>query len=609
MPAQSFDSKAFLKTLTHAPGVYRMINDEGVVLYVGKAKDLKRRVSSYFSRSHNKRIHHMVSQIDHIEIIVTHTEAEALLLENNLIKELSPRYNILLKDDKSYPYLYLSADEFPRLSFHRGARKGKGRYFGPYPSAGAVRETLHLLQKLFPVRQCENSFYQNRSRPCLQYQIKRCSGPCTDEVTLEQYQQHVNDTVLFLQGKTSSVVEKLMQRMDEASSALAFEEAARLRDQIAALRAVQEKQYVSGESGDMDILACAYEQGTTCIQQFFIRSGRNLGNKHYFPKAPSDATLESLMSAFISRYYIGHSGQGQLIPNEILVTAMPDDLELLQEVLSDQKGRRVVIRKNVRAERARWLKMAERNAKITLQSKLSGDAGQQKRLEALQEALQLESLPERMECFDISHTSGELTVASCVVFNQEGPLKQDYRRFNIEGIKPGDDYAAMSQVLERRYSRVKSGDVPLPDILFIDGGKGQLNAADAILQELAISGVLLVGIAKGPDRRPGMEQLFLLDQSQPIIIPDNSPALHLVQHIRDESHRFAITGHRNRRAKSRKNSTLQDIPGVGPKRRQSLLKYFGGLQQLQKAGVEDIAKVEGVSQQLAEKIYETFHGE
>ena len=310
----TFDSKAFLKTLTHAPGVYRMLNSEGVVLYVGKAKDLKRRVSSYFSRSHNKRIHHMVSQIDHIEIIVTHTEAEALLLENNLIKELSPRYNILLRDDKSYPYLYLSADKFPRLSFHRGARKGKGRYFGPYPSAGAVRETLHLLQKLFPVRQCENSFFQNRSRPCLQYQIKRCSGPCTDEVTVKQDQQHVNDTVLFLQGKTSTVVEKLMQRMDEASSALAFEEAARLRDQIAALRAVQEKQYVSGESGDMDILACAYEQGTACIQQFFIRSGRNLGNKHYFPKAPADATVESLMSAFISRYYIGQSGQGQLIP-------------------------------------------------------------------------------------------------------------------------------------------------------------------------------------------------------------------------------------------------------------------------------------------------------
>ena len=606
MPA--FDSKAFLKTLTHAPGVYRMLNSEGAVLYIGKAKDLKRRVSSYFTRSHNKRIHHMVSQIDHIEIIVTHTEAEALLLENNLIKELSPRYNILLRDDKSYPYLYLSADEFPRLSFHRGARKGQGKYFGPYPSAGAVRETLHLLQKLFPVRQCENSFFQNRSRPCLQYQIKRCSGPCTDEVTPDQYQQHVNDTVLFLQGKTSTVVEKLMQRMDEASSSLAFEEAARLRDQIAALRAVQEKQYVSGESGDMDILACAYEQGTACIQQFFIRSGRNLGNKHYYPKAPSDATVESLMSAFISRYYIGQPGQGQLVPNEILVTAIPDDLELLQEVLSEQKGRRVAIRKNVRAERARWLKMAERNARITLHAKLSGDAGQQKRLEALQDALQLESLPERMECFDISHTSGELTVASCVVFNQEGPLKQDYRRFNIEGIKAGDDYAAMSQALERRYSRVKSGDVPLPDILFIDGGKGQLNAADSILQELAISGVLLVGIAKGPDRRPGMEQLFLLDQSQPIIIPDNSPALHLVQHIRDESHRFAITGHRNRRAKSRKNSTLQDIPGVGPKRRQSLLKHFGGLQQLQKAGVEDIARVEGISQQLAEKIYETFHG-
>ena len=602
--SESFDSKAFLKTLTQAPGVYRMIDDKDVVLYVGKAKDLKRRVSSYFSRSHNKRIQHMVAQIHHIEIIVTHTEAEALLLENNLIKELSPRYNILLRDDKSYPYIYLSNDEYPMLAFHRGAKKAKGKYFGPYPSAGAVRETLHLLQKLFPVRQCENSFFQNRSRPCLQFQIKRCSGPCTNEVTREQYSHHVHDTELFLQGKTNSVIDLLMKRMDKASISLAFEEAARIRDQISALRAVVEKQYVSGESGDLDILACAYEQGVACIQQFFIRSGRNLGNKHYFPKAPADSSIRSLLSAFISRYYID-----RMTPAEILVNEKPEDNELLQQVLSEQAGRKVQIRSSVRSERSRWLKMAERNARITLQAKLSGNAAAQQRIEALQMALGLDELPQRMECFDISHTSGELTVASCVVFDQEGPRKSDYRRFNIEGITGGDDYAAMDQALKRRYQKIKAGDETEPDILFIDGGKGQLNAAHAVLQELAVNGILLVGIAKGPDRKPGMEQLFMVDKPQPLIIAENSPALHLIQQIRDEAHRFAITGHRNRRAKSRKNSTLQEIEGVGPKRRQNLLKAFGGLQQLQRAGVEDIARVDGISRQLAQKIYDNFHAE
>jgi len=605
---ENFDHKAFLQTLTHAPGVYRMLDVAGQVLYVGKAKDLKRRVSSYFSRVHNERIHVMVSQIHHVEIIVTHTEAEALILENNLIKELKPRYNILLRDDKSYPYIFLSDHGFPRLTFHRGSKKANGRYFGPYPSSGAVRETLNLLQKLFPVRQCEDSFFQNRSRPCLQYQIKRCSGPCTDEITPEKYTEHVEDTVLFLQGKTSNVIQTLMNRMDVASRALLFEEAARLRDQIAALRAVQEKQYVSGESGDIDILACAYEQGTACIQQFFIRSGRNLGNKNYFPKMPKHEDEASILSAFISQYYLS-SETGRQIPTEILCSHVPDDTEWLQEVLAEQLGKRVSIRQNVRGERARWLKMAQRNAIIALQTRLSGNVGAQKRIIELQKALKLNETPERMECFDISHSSGELTVASCVVFDQQGPRKSDYRRFNIEGITAGDDYAAMSQALRRRYQKVKDGDVPSPDILFIDGGKGQLNAANEVIQELALSGILLVGVAKGPDRKPGMEQLFLVGQSQPVIVPDHSPALHLVQQIRDEAHRFAITGHRNRRAKSRKTSTLQDIDGIGPKRRQRLLKSFGGLQQLQKAGVEDIARVEGISQQLAQKIYDTFHAE
>jgi excinuclease ABC subunit C len=601
-----FDHKTFLKNLSQSPGVYRMLDEEGNILYVGKAKNLKKRVSTYFSRVHNDRIHVMVSQINHIETIVTNTEAEALILESNLIKELKPRYNILLRDDKSYPYIYLSDHAFPRLSFYRGAKNQKGRYFGPYPSSGAVRETLNLLQKLFPVRQCEDSFFQNRSRPCLQFQIKRCAGPCTDEVTTEKYNEHVEDTVRFLEGKASQVVNDLMQRMDKASQALFFEEAARLRDQIAALRAVQEKQYVSGEGGDMDILACAIEADTACIQQFFIRDGRNLGNKLYFPKVPRQSDKASILAAFISQHYLS-SALAARIPVEILCSDMPEDAELLQEVLSTQSGRRVVIRHNVRAERARWLKMAVKNAEISLSVRLSSNASVQKRYEALQELLQLDAPPQRMECFDISHTSGQQTVASCVVFDGNGPKKADYRRFNIEGITPGDDYAAMSQALERRYRRVKSGEVETPDILFIDGGKGQLNAAADSLQELAIAGVLLVGIAKGPDRRPGMEQLFFVGDSQPLIVPDHSPALHLIQQIRDESHRFAITGHRNRRAKTRKTSTLQEIEGIGPKRRQNLLKSFGGLQQLQKAGVEDIAKVEGINRQLAQKIYDSFH--
>jgi excinuclease ABC subunit C len=604
-----FDHKTFLKNLSQSPGVYRMLDEEGNILYVGKAKNLKKRVSTYFSRVHNDRIHVMVSQINHIETIVTHTEAEALILESNLIKELEPRYNILLRDDKSYPYIYLSAHPYPRLSFYRGAKNQKGRYFGPYPSSTAVRETLNLLQKLFPVRQCEDSFFQNRSRPCLQLQIKRCAGPCTDEVTAEKYAEHVDDTVNFLEGKASQVIQNLMARMDKASQVLQFEEAARLRDQIAALRAVQEKQYVSGEGGDMDILACALEAGLACIQQFFIRGGRNLGNKRYFPKVPREADKAAVMAAFISQHYLSSGSQASQAPSEILCSELPEDVELLQEVLFGQKGKRVTIRHKVRAERARWLKMAVRNAEVALQVRLSGNANIQQRYEALQELLGLDSIPERMECFDISHTSGLQTVASCVVFDQQGPKKSDYRRFNIEGITPGDDYAAMSQALERRYRRVKSGEISTPDILFIDGGKGQLNAAAEILQELAIAGVLLVGIAKGPDRRPGMEQLFFVGDSQPLIVPDHSPALHLVQQIRDESHRFAITGHRNRRAKSRKTSSLQEIEGIGPKRRQKLLKSFGGLQQLQKAGVEDIASVEGINRQLAQKIYDTFHGE
>jgi len=599
-----FDHKAFLSTLTSRPGVYRMLDANGRVLYVGKAKNLHKRVSSYFYRAQNLRVQTMVAQIRAIEVTVTHTEAEALLLENNLIKSLQPRYNILLRDDKGYPYLFLSADPFPRLAYHRGAKKEKGRYFGPYPNAGSLRETLNLLQKLFPVRQCEDSFFRNRSRPCLQYQIKRCSAPCVGYVSEAEYAQTVRDAELFLEGKTSQVIDELAARMEQAAAALEFERAALLRDQIVRLRRLQERQYVSGERGDLDILACALEAGVACVQIFFIRGGRNLGNKAFFPRIPEEEEEPAnILGAFIGQYY-----PGKTVPREILTDRAPADHELLQEVLSQQAGHAVRIHTQVRGERARWLEMARQNAQLALRSRLASKAGMASRREALQQALGLDAPPERMECFDISHTGGERTVASCVVFGPDGPLKSDYRRFNIEGIEPGDDYAAMQQALRRRYTRLQSGEGQLPDLLFIDGGKGQLAVAERVLEELAVQGVMLVGVAKGPDRKAGLEQLILEGRDAALVLPPDSPALHLIQQIRDEAHRFAITGHRQRRERSRRASRLEEIPGLGPKRRQSLLKQFGGLQEVARAGVEDLQRVEGISRALAEKIYALFHG-
>ncbi|MET0065176.1 MAG: excinuclease ABC subunit UvrC [Candidatus Thiodiazotropha sp.] len=601
--SQGFDHARFLKTLTPRPGVYRMLGEDGKVLYVGKAKNLKRRVSSYFTRSLNRRIQVMVSQIVDIEIVATHTEAEALILENNLIKSLKPRYNILLRDDKSYPYIYLSLDQdFPALSFKRGARTGKGRYFGPYPSAGSTRETLQLMQKLFPVRQCEDSFYRNRSRPCLQYQIKRCTAPCVGLVSEAAYAEDVQHAILFLEGKTNQVVDELIKRMEEAAKILAYEEAARYRDQIKSLRRTQERQYVSGEAGDLDIVALAKRGSTACIQVFFIRSGRNLGNKPFYPSIPAGSDNRAVLSAFVSQYYLDKP-----VPNELILNLELEDRALLEEVLSRQAQRQVRLSHRVRGERARWQKMAVSNASLALQARIHANTDMEQRLGALQQVLGLEATPERMECFDISHTRGESTVGSCVVFNQDGPLKSDYRRYNIEGVTSGDDYAAMAQVLERRYQRIKKGEVPLPDLLFIDGGKGQLSRVNERLQELGISGLTLVGVAKGADRKAGMERLFLLGQGAPIILPPDSPALHLIQQIRDEAHRFAITAHRQRRAKTRQHSVLEEIPGIGPKRRQRLMKQFGGLQELSRAGIEDIARVEGVSFSLAEQIYRAFH--
>lgn len=601
-----FDAKSFLKTLTHKPGVYRMLDKQGDVIYVGKARNLLKRVGSYFTRSQQApKTQVMVSQIAHIEITVTHTENEALILENNLIKELKPRYNILLRDDKSYPYIYLSADKFPRLSVHRGAKRGKGQYFGPYPSAGAVRETLNLLQKLFLVRQCEDSFYRNRSRPCLQYQIKRCTAPCVGLVDESAYAEDVRHATLFLQGKDSQVIDELARRMETASQALEFERAARYRDQIVSLRRIQEKQYVSNDQGgDVDIIVSALRDGRGCVQVFYIRGGHNLGNKTFFPKHPPDIDGAELLSAFLPQFYLGRKAPGEILINHAL-----DDAAWLSEALAEERGGRVSISSNVRGDRARWLQMAVTNVEDALLRHIHSKAGLRQRFESLQDALGMDEIPARLECFDISHTMGEATVASCVVFNEEGPLKTDYRRFNIEGITGGDDYAAMDQALTRRYKRIKQGEGKLPDILFIDGGKGQLSAAMRVLEELQILGIALIGIAKGPERKAGLETLFLSGSSTPIILPPDSPALHLIQHIRDEAHRFAITGHRQRRAKARGTSTLEDIPGIGAKRRRDLLNRFGGWQEIARAGVEDLAQVNGISRELAQRIYDTFHGE
>jgi excinuclease ABC subunit C len=600
-----FDPKAFLKTLTTRPGVYRMLDHAGKVLYVGKAGNLKKRVSSYFQRSVQvPKTQSLVSQIHGIEVTVTRTEGEALLLENNLIKELRPRYNILLRDDKSYPYIFLSDHAYPRLAVHRGAKRARGRYFGPYPNAGAVRESLHLLQKVFRVRQCEDSFFRNRSRPCLQHQIGRCSAPCVGWVDPQDYADDVRHTVLFLEGRSNQVIDELVRRMEAAAERQAYEQAARYRDQIVNLRRVQERQYVSGEGGDLDIVAATVKGGVACVQVFFIRAGRNLGNKAFFPRLPDAASVEEVLTAFLGQFYLGHE-----IPRELLLSHGLADQAALEEMLTERAGARVALRHRVRGERARWLQLAVTNSEQALEARLGSQSGMRRRREALREALRLDAPPARMECFDISHTQGEATVASCVVFDAEGPLKSDYRRFNITGITPGDDYAAMEQALSRRYTRLKKGEARLPDVLFIDGGPGQTNAAVRVLEELQVPEVLVVGVAKGVERRPGLEVLHIPGQARTVELPADSPALHLVQQIRDEAHRFAIAGHRARRAKSRTRSPLERIPGIGPKRRQQLLKQFGGLQEVARAQVEELASIDGISRALAQQIHDAFRDE
>ena len=607
----TFNSKDFLKTVPHKPGVYRMIGLRDEVLYVGKAKDLRNRLGSYFTgKLVNSRIWSMVKQIVDVQITITATEAEALLLESNLIKKHKTRYNVLLRDDKSYPYLYLSTKhKYPRISFHRGAKRGKGEYFGPYPSAGAVRETLNLLQKLFKVRQCENSYFANRSRPCLQYQIKRCTAPCTKEISQDDYRKSVQHTKAFLQGKSKQVIDDLVGQMEQASIDLRFEEAAEFRDLIEKLRQISQQQYISGNQGDVDVIALQYASGVASVQVFTIRRGNNLGNKNFFPKLPNlDINEAELLASFISQYYLNHEP-----PSEILLTQEPDNKETLTEMLTLKAGHKVELKTRLRGDRARWVEMAARNALQSLEMQLKSKSGMQDRLLSLQEELGLDYIPMRMECFDISHTMGEATVASCVVFDMDGPAKSEYRKFNITGITGGDDYAAMNQALRRRFKKVAEkidgAEEKAPDILFIDGGKGQVQQAIDVLNDLQITGVDIIGVAKGEGRKAGLETLIIKNATQRKNLAEHSKALHLIQQIRDESHRFAITGHRARRHKARTTSPLEAISGLGVKRRQQLLKQFGGIRAISTASVEELAKVQGISLALAQRVYDVFHGD
>lgn len=601
---QAFDIEGFLKNLTRLPGIYKMLNDKDSIVYIGKAKNLKNRVSSYFRKgAASPKQQVMVAKIARIEVTVTHTEAEALLLEIQLIKKHKPRYNICLRDDKSYPFIYISAEQqFPQITSHRGAKKKQGNYFGPYPSAGAVRETLKQLQKIFPIRQCEDSYYKNRSRPCLQHQIERCTAPCVGLISQEKYAEDVNNTRLFLAGKGSLLIDKLVHNMDNLAADLEFEQAATVRDQISQLRTVLEKNYVHGERGDVDIVACATRAGIACVQIFFIRNGQNLGNKTFFPKISAEYTPESILQAFIPQYYLDKN-----VPYELIVSHQPAEVELLTEVLALHAGNNVTISPNVRSDRAKWLQMACTNVENALLTKLSDKQGIYARFLSLQEELGCQEVPKRLECFDISHTQGEYTVASCVVFDREGPVKSAYRRFNIAGITPGDDYAAIYQAVSRRFKRLVKGEHEAPDILFIDGGKGQVNEAEKALAELQVNNVMIVGVSKGPDRKAGMEKMILPGQQQPIDVTPGASGLLLIQHIRDEAHRFAITGHRTRRGKAKKQSILETIAGLGPKRRQILLRQFGGMQGISRSGVDALCSIDGISRQLAQRIYDTFH--
>ncbi|CAI3958479.1 excision nuclease subunit C [Alteromonas macleodii] len=602
----AFDSAAFLKNLTSQPGVYRMYNSQEEVIYVGKAKNLKKRVSSYFrSNLDNAKTRSLVSQIANMDVTVVNSETEAFLLENNFIKKYKPRYNVVMRDDKSYPFIFLSDHEHPRLSFHRGPQKKKGEYFGPYPSAWSVRESLRSMQRIFPVRQCEDSYYRARSRPCLQYQMQRCSAPCVEGyVSDEEYKEQVNFARLFLKGKNQQVIGGLVEKMEAASEALNFEAAARYRDQINALRKVQERQWVAGTQDEMDVFGFAFKGNMACIQVMFIREGQLLGSKAYFPKVPNTADEQEVFESFFLQFYLAGN---KVIPKQIVLGNTLTDEDAIADVLASEAGHKVQFFKGAREEKRKYLQLAQSNAQTALDAQYSQQKSVFARYLDLEAALEVDTPIQRMECFDISHTSGQQTVASCVVFKREGPHKSDYRRYNIEGITPGDDYAAMAQALKRRYKSVKEVQ-KIPDLLLIDGGKGQLAQAEAFFEDWPHDKKpMLLGVAKGTTRKPGLETLILAGSHQVLPMDSHSPGLHLIQHIRDESHRFAITGHRNRRQKVKTTSSLESIPGIGAKRRQTLLKFMGGLQGLKKASKDEISNVPGISPELAETIYDHLH--
>lgn len=604
----TFDASDFLAACSGRPGVYRMFDEGGKLLYVGKAKNLKKRLASYFRKTGlAPKTAALVARIAQVETTITANETEALLLEQTLIKEWRPPYNILLRDDKSYPYVHLSDGEFPRLSIHRGAKKQKGRYFGPYPSAGAIRESLNLLQKAFLVRQCEDSYFRNRTRPCLQYQIKRCKGPCVGLVEANEYAEDVRHSVMFLEGRSNALAAELTSSMEQAAMNLEFERAAELRDQVSMLRRVQDQQSIEGGTGDVDVVAAIVNPGGACVHLISVRGGRVLGSKNFFPQVAIEEEVGDVLVAFIAQYYLGSHERD--LPQELIVNTVHEDFPTLIEAIAESRGRELSISHRVRTNRARWQQLAVTNAEQALAARLANRQHMADKFEALGEVLGLAEPPQRLECYDISHSSGEATVASCVVFGPEGALKSDYRRYNIEGVTAGDDYAAMHQALTRRFSKLKDGEGKLPDVLLVDGGKGQLAMAREVLQELAVPELILLGVAKGVTRKPGFETLYLNGPENEFTLPADAPALHLIQQIRDEAHRFAITGHRARRGKARRTSSLEEVAGVGPKRRRELLKHFGGLQELSRASIEEIAKAPGISKKLAESIYAALHSE
>ena len=605
----AFNSKKFVSSLTSRPGIYCMKNNNDKVIYIGKAKNLKKRVSSYFNRADSAPIKTqvMMKQVNDIDVTITETESEALILENNLIKEYKPKYNIIFRDDKSYPYIYLTTThKFPRFNYYRGSLKGKGKYFGPFPSAGSVKKALNLIQKLFLIRSCEDSVFANRSRPCLQYQIKRCSAPCVNYITKEDYQSDIDNAVLFIEGKKEKIIKRLTVPMQIAADELDYEKAVKLRDQIRSVREIQEKQYAGGKVNNVDIVVCAKNNNQTCIQLSFIRSGLNLGSRKYYPRHIEEQSESDLIQAFLSQFYLNNK-KLKKYPAEILVSHDICDKTLVETVIYEKFKQNIKIKYKVRGERAKWLSIAKENATLDLRQKLAINENLTKRYKALQDLLSFAEPIEKMECFDISHMQGESTVGSCVVFGKNGAIKEQYRKFNIENITKGDDYAATSQIIRRRYMRLIKENNVLPDLILIDGGKGQINVAKKELDELQLSHILILGIAKGPSRKAGMENLILSIDNEIIECDSASPALHLIQHIRDEAHRFAIMAHRQKRKKKRSRSILEEIEGIGNKRRQLLIRHFGGLQGVSKASIIELAKVSGINKNLAKKIYETIH--